>query len=197
MVRCRRLAIIWPTVAKTHCGVGTPAHQWSRSLARRFTRRRGNAGGIACQSLLFGFEEGANLSNQLHEFGGVLFFGRQGTEFQPSFPVVQHIGPNFLSGSCISYWRASHSSVRLYTCASLQGRIQVWKTAIVHKRSLRVVKWLGTIPVTGVCTFCNRQFKVPMTAMKRVSDAQESLRLQFTEHKCKPEETSASSLKAY
>ena len=37
----------------------------------------------------------------------------------------------------------------------------------------------------GVCTFCNREFKVPLNAMKRVADAQESLRLQFTAHKCK------------
>jgi hypothetical protein len=57
----------------------------------------------------------------------------------------------------------------------------------VPKRNLRVVKWLGTVPAIGVCTFCNRQFKVPLTAMKRVADAQESLRLQFTEHKCKGE----------
>jgi hypothetical protein len=53
------------------------------------------------------------------------------------------------------------------------------------KRNLRVAKWLGTIPAIGVCTFCNREFKVPLNAMKRVADAQESLRLQFTAHKCK------------
>ena len=55
------------------------------------------------------------------------------------------------------------------------------------KRNLRVVKWLATVPVVGVCTLCSREFKVPMTAMKRVADAQESLRLQFAEHKCKGE----------
>jgi hypothetical protein len=60
------------------------------------------------------------------------------------------------------------------------------------KRNLRVVKWLGQVPAIGVCTLCNRQFKVPLTAMKRVADAQESLRLQFTEHKCKGETASES-----
>ena len=55
----------------------------------------------------------------------------------------------------------------------------------VPKRHLRVVKWIGQVPAIGVCTVCNRQFKVPLTAMKRVADAQESLRLQFAEHKCK------------
>jgi hypothetical protein len=45
----------------------------------------------------------------------------------------------------------------------------------MEKRRLRVIKWLGTIPAVGTCTSCNREFKVPMTAMKRVADAQESL----------------------
>jgi hypothetical protein len=52
------------------------------------------------------------------------------------------------------------------------------------KRNLRVAKWLGTVPAVGVCTHCNREFKVPITALKRVGEAQESLRKQFTEHKC-------------
>jgi hypothetical protein len=58
------------------------------------------------------------------------------------------------------------------------------------KRNLRVTKWVGTVPAIGVCTFCNREFKVPMNSMKRVSDAQESLRVQFVEHKCKREDES-------
>jgi hypothetical protein len=56
------------------------------------------------------------------------------------------------------------------------------------KRNLRVSKWVRTVPAVGVCTFCNRQFKVPLTAMKRVADAQENLRVQFTEHKCKDDD---------
>jgi hypothetical protein len=62
----------------------------------------------------------------------------------------------------------------------------VWEL-IVAKRNLRVTKWLGTVPAVGVCTLCNREFKVPMSGMKRVADAQESLRVQFAEHKCKGE----------
>jgi hypothetical protein len=49
-------------------------------------------------------------------------------------------------------------------------------------KHLRVSKWVGQVPVVGVCTLCNREFKIPMTAMNRVSDAQESLRLQFAQH---------------
>jgi hypothetical protein len=58
----------------------------------------------------------------------------------------------------------------------------------VPKRNLRVVKWAGTVPAIGLCTFCNRQFKVPLDSMKRIADAQESLRVLFTEHKCKRED---------
>jgi hypothetical protein len=54
----------------------------------------------------------------------------------------------------------------------------------VAQRNLRVTKWLGTVPALGICTSCNREFKVPLTAMRRVADAQESLRIQFTGHKC-------------
>jgi hypothetical protein len=52
------------------------------------------------------------------------------------------------------------------------------------KRNLRVVKWLGTVPAVGVCTSCSRTFDVPVNRLKRTSDAQESLRKQFAEHKC-------------
>jgi hypothetical protein len=56
------------------------------------------------------------------------------------------------------------------------------------ERSLRVVKWLGTVPAIAICTHCARQFKAPITAS--AGDAQESLRVQFTEHKCKREDAS-------
>jgi hypothetical protein len=58
------------------------------------------------------------------------------------------------------------------------------------KRNLRVVKWVGAVPAIGICTSCNREFKVPLSSMTRVADAQESLRLQFTEHKCIREDAS-------
>jgi hypothetical protein len=61
------------------------------------------------------------------------------------------------------------------------------------KRNLRVLKWLGTIPAVAVCTLCNREFKVSLPALKRVTEAQESLRLQFAEHKCPGEHTTADS----
>jgi hypothetical protein len=61
----------------------------------------------------------------------------------------------------------------------------------MQKPNLRVVKWLGTIPVTAVCTSCNREFKVSLIDMKGVADAQESLRVQFAEHERKDEDAHA------
>jgi hypothetical protein len=54
-------------------------------------------------------------------------------------------------------------------------------------RNLRVVKWLGTVPAVAVCTQCDRNFKVPLDLLKKTSAAQENLRKQFMEHKCKRE----------
>ena len=56
-------------------------------------------------------------------------------------------------------------------------------------RNLRVTKWLGPVPAVAVCTECGREFKAPLPSLKRTSDAQETLRKQFAEHKC-PEHTS-------
>ena len=54
------------------------------------------------------------------------------------------------------------------------------------KRILRVIKWLQQTPVIAVCESCGRQFKAPMTALAKTSDAQVSLQQQFDLHKCKP-----------
>jgi hypothetical protein len=58
------------------------------------------------------------------------------------------------------------------------------------KRRLRVVTWLSATPAVGVCTLCSREFKVPMSALRRTADAQASLQEQFDSHKCEPEDTS-------
>ena len=54
----------------------------------------------------------------------------------------------------------------------------------MQKRSLRVVKWMGTIPAIGICTDCAMNFKVPLEMLKRTSDAQIKLRKKFEAHKC-------------
>ena len=57
----------------------------------------------------------------------------------------------------------------------------------MKKPNLRVIKWVGTVPVVAVCTVCNREFKVPASSIKRVSDAQQVLKNAFAEHVCKNE----------
>jgi hypothetical protein len=58
------------------------------------------------------------------------------------------------------------------------------KLVSVAKVNLRVTKWLGTVPAVGVCSNCERTFKVPLASLKSTSAAQESLRKQFVEHRC-------------
>ena len=58
------------------------------------------------------------------------------------------------------------------------------------QRRLRVVKWLSTTPALAVCTLCSREFKVPMSALRRTADAQASLQAQFDRHKCWPLDSS-------
>jgi hypothetical protein len=57
------------------------------------------------------------------------------------------------------------------------------------QRRLRVAKWLSTTPALGVCTLCNREFKVPLSSHRRTADAQASLQEKFDRHECEPEDT--------
>jgi hypothetical protein len=61
------------------------------------------------------------------------------------------------------------------------------------KRNLRVLRWLGTTPAIALCPTCNREFRVPLEVLKRAGGAVENLKLQFAEHRCKPDETSTRS----
>jgi hypothetical protein len=54
------------------------------------------------------------------------------------------------------------------------------------KRQLRVVNWLSTTPVIGVCDKCLHIFKVPMHALMKTKDAEQNMREQFDRHICKP-----------
>jgi len=55
------------------------------------------------------------------------------------------------------------------------------------KGRLRVTKWIGTVPAVAVCTKCQRDFRVPVTILKRTLDAQANLKMQFDRHKCESE----------
>jgi hypothetical protein len=53
------------------------------------------------------------------------------------------------------------------------------------KRRLKVVKWLSSTPAIGMCAFCGKEFKVPMTSLTKTTDAEFSLQEQFDRHKCR------------
>ena len=48
----------------------------------------------------------------------------------------------------------------------------------------RVAKWPSITPAVGVCTPCSGEPMVPVSALKRTSDARASLPEQFDAHKC-------------
>jgi hypothetical protein len=52
------------------------------------------------------------------------------------------------------------------------------------KRNVRVISWLGSLPAIGICTHCAKNFRVPLGAMTRITDAVENLQQQFNTHKC-------------
>jgi hypothetical protein len=56
------------------------------------------------------------------------------------------------------------------------------------KRILRVVKWIGTTPAVGVCAACQRQFTLPVAALKNVVEARSKMQALFDEHACGPED---------
>ena len=56
------------------------------------------------------------------------------------------------------------------------------------KRAVRIVKHLGPVPCVAACTLCGREFKAPLAALSRVTDAQADLQAQFDRHECQNEE---------
>ena len=55
----------------------------------------------------------------------------------------------------------------------------------MSKRILKVVRWLSATPAIGICEYCNKIFKVPLTALTKSADAHTNLQEQFDRHKCK------------
>jgi hypothetical protein len=52
------------------------------------------------------------------------------------------------------------------------------------KRILRVVKWIGTTPAIGMCSACERQFTLPVGALRNVVEARTKMQALFDEHQC-------------
>ena len=49
-------------------------------------------------------------------------------------------------------------------------------------------------PAIAVCTQCQREFKVPLTALARTKDAQDYLQQAFDRHVCEPQDARESSI---
>ncbi len=43
---------------------------------------------------------------------------------------------------------------------------------------------MGPVPCVAACTACGEQFTAPLSALRRVTDAQANLQEQFDRHKC-------------
>jgi len=69
-------------------------------------------------------------------------------------------------------------------CATLVYLLSGRMGKLMPKRLLRVIQWIGLVPAECVCTVCNRNFKVQLHSLSRVSDAQKALQLKFDQHKC-------------
>ena len=73
---------------------------------------------------------------------------------------------------------------RLLFGAAMRTPSDELKTGNKPNRRLRVVKWLGMVPIVAVCTTCAREFTAPTTTMHRAADAQKALQMKFDRHEC-------------
>jgi len=64
------------------------------------------------------------------------------------------------------------------------GLQDILQMPAADKGQLRVTKWIGTVPAVAVCTKCQRDFRVPITMLKRTLDGQANLKMQFDRHRC-------------
>jgi hypothetical protein len=88
-------------------------------------------------------------------------------------------------------WFVNHAAVRTVTklwqpsLTDRQLNFLPRGNSIVLKRRLKVVQWLSTTPSIGTCDYCNKIFKVPLSALTKTVDAQANLQEQFERHECK------------
>lgn len=99
------------------------------------------------------------------------------------------VDPDHRLSRAVAYTSARQGPIEL--CMGKQSGVCDTPAMSKPKRRLRVVKWVGTTPAVAVCTCCDRQFKIPLTIAAKTLDAQENLKMQFDNHKCKAESDAA------
>lgn len=57
------------------------------------------------------------------------------------------------------------------------------------KRTVRILKHIGAIPVVAVCTNCAKEFRASTSSIKTVKGATEDLQEQFDQDLCTPSGT--------
>jgi hypothetical protein len=57
-------------------------------------------------------------------------------------------------------------------------------SAVSKKPILKVTEWLDSVPSVAVCSFCGREFKVPVTELSKIKDTQVYLQTAFDTHLC-------------
>jgi len=88
-------------------------------------------------------------------------------------------------------WFVNHAAVgtvtKLWQLSLTDGQLNFLPrgNSIVLKRRLKVVQWLSATPSIGTCDYCNKIFKVPLSALTKTVDAQANLQEQFERHECK------------
>jgi hypothetical protein len=99
-----------------------------------------------------------------------------------------------ITGKLRSQWDAVPGSSAFEIHRPSNPDLHRGKLSSMPKRKLRVVKWVGSTPASGVCEFCSKQFKVPLTEMARTSQADDNLQEQFDRHKCRRLDSSQNAL---
>jgi hypothetical protein len=61
----------------------------------------------------------------------------------------------------------------------------LWETVKMPKRTVRIVKHIGSVPVVAECTACREQFTAPTNTLRSVKEATENLQGQFDRHECR------------
>ena len=54
------------------------------------------------------------------------------------------------------------------------------------KRTVRIVKHIGSVPCVAECTACKQQFTAPTGTLRSLKEATENLQRQFDRHECAP-----------
>jgi len=76
------------------------------------------------------------------------------------------------------------TSSRPHEEKKVQKLIEKIKIKREARRTLRILKWIGTAASTAVCTNCAKEFRIPHGTMTLASEALQNLESQFQAHKC-------------